>query len=58
MHKMSKNALALGGMKSKEGRDYINQMDEIFVKEHISPGGAADLLAITVMLYKLENTNF
>lgn len=55
MSKMSKKAVDLGGMKTLEGRKYINKMEDVFLKNNISPGGAADLLAITVMIHKLED---
>lgn len=48
-------ALKLGGILSQEGRDYIENLDREFIEKNISPGGAADLLAVTLMLYMLEN---
>lgn len=33
----------------------VKKMDEEFIKRNLSPGGAADLLAITFMLAKLES---
>lgn len=50
----AQQALALGGMKSEEGIAFVNEMNETFIRQRISPGGSADLLAITVMLYELE----
>lgn len=47
-------ALKLGGMKNIEGINHIKHMEEVFTENKISPGGAADLLAITVMIYELE----
>ena len=32
------------------------QLDELFIHKNISPGGAADLLALTYFLYFLERT--
>ncbi|MCX7884554.1 MAG: triphosphoribosyl-dephospho-CoA synthase CitG [Caloramator sp.] len=55
MRSLSKKAIELGGMKSKEGREYIKYIEKIFVKQNISPGGAADLLAATHFIYQLEN---
>lgn len=37
--------------------DLVNQLDKDFIEKNISPGGAADLLAITLMLYLLEVPN-
>lgn len=51
----AKAALALGGMFAEEGRKKIFKMDEEFIEKNISPGGSADLLAVTLMLYLLEN---
>jgi len=51
----AENALALGGAITPEGMDEIIRMDEEFIKHNISPGGCADLLSVTMMLYFLEN---
>lgn len=48
-------ALEAGGMLSEEGRKIIYKQDEEFIKRNISPGGSADLLAITMMLYFMKN---
>ncbi|WP_249323852.1 triphosphoribosyl-dephospho-CoA synthase CitG [Wansuia hejianensis] len=53
--KQAKKALELGGYLSEEGRSFIKEMDEDFIEKNISPGGAADLLAVTLMLYLIEN---
>lgn len=45
---LATHALDLGGMETIEGRDAINNLDFKFSKEKISPGGSADLLAITI----------
>ena len=34
--------------------DEIEKMDELFIQKNLSPGGSADLLAITYFLYELE----
>lgn len=51
----AKKALALGGVYTEEGWYYIVSMDQLFIDENISPGGVADLLAVTTMMYLLEN---
>lgn len=47
--------LKAGGIFEDEGRTKIIQLDKEFIMRNISPGGSADLLAVTVMLYLLEN---
>lgn len=51
----SKEALDLGGYITKEGKEFVNLMDKDFIDKNISPGGSADLLAVTLMLYMLKN---
>ena len=51
----AKQALALGGMFTEEGKQKIFEMDKEFICRNISPGGSADLLAITLMFYFIEN---
>ena len=46
----AESALSRGGMLTPEGRADIEQMDRDFIDRHISPGGSADLLAITYFL--------
>ncbi|MGD9568864.1 MAG: triphosphoribosyl-dephospho-CoA synthase [Sedimentibacter sp.] len=36
-------------------REDIKNLDKQFIAMNISPGGCADLLAVTYMLYFLEN---
>lgn len=54
MKKMANEALSLGSVRTKQGREYIKKMDAVFIENNISPGGVADLLAISVMIYELE----
>ncbi|MCT4606442.1 MAG: triphosphoribosyl-dephospho-CoA synthase CitG [Marinisporobacter sp.] len=49
----AKQALSLGGIFTAEGRKKVMDMDKDFIEKNISPGGAADLLAVTLMLYFL-----
>lgn len=51
----AKEALDLGGMFTREGKSYIRELDSIFIRRNISPGGSADLLSVTFMLFLLEN---
>jgi triphosphoribosyl-dephospho-CoA synthase len=50
----AERALKLGGAFTKEGMQFIRMLDKEFIKDNISPGGSADLLAITIMFYYLE----
>lgn len=52
----AKKVLELGGIHSKKGRMEIQRMDEDFIKRYMSPGGCADLLAITHFAYCMENS--
>lgn len=55
MRAEAKKALELGGIFTPQGQEHIKVMEETFKKHRISPGGAADLAAITAMIYELEN---
>ncbi|MBR3644433.1 MAG: triphosphoribosyl-dephospho-CoA synthase, partial [Parasporobacterium sp.] len=46
-------AIRAGGIFTSEGRSLLREMDADFSKKHISPGGCADLLAVTHFLYKV-----
>ena len=47
--------MADGGMMSKIGRERIHELDSAYsVHKNISPGGSADLLAVTYFLHKIE----
>ncbi|MGB9687004.1 MAG: triphosphoribosyl-dephospho-CoA synthase, partial [Rectinema subterraneum] len=54
MRSEAKTAIRLGGMANKKGRDTIRTMDAKFIERNISPGGCADLLAITAFLQLIE----
>lgn len=45
--------LAVGGMKTAQGRKSCEALDALFIKHNVSPGGVADLLAVTWFLYRL-----
>jgi holo-ACP synthase/triphosphoribosyl-dephospho-CoA synthase len=47
--------MADGGMLSQIGRGRIHELDSVYsVHKNISPGGSADLLAVTYFLHKIE----
>lgn len=52
---MATIALAKGGYFSTQGKEYIEKMDKYFIENNISPGGSADLIAVTIMIYFIEN---
>ena len=52
----ARNALVLGGMRAEEGRRAVREMDAVLVARRLSPGGAADLLAVTVFLHLMETS--
>lgn len=56
MRKLAGIAVEIGGMKTVEGKEFIHDLDRVFNDNNISPGGAADLLAITVMIHELEKS--
>lgn len=45
--------LAVGGMETTEGRKRCEALDVEFIRHNVSPGGVADLLAVTWFLYRL-----
>ena len=49
---------AAGGVYSELGRETAENIEKTYIKERISPGGSADLLAVTIFLYKLKNLFF
>ena len=57
MNNYTINALKLGGIGTKRGAKFINKMDKDFIENNISPGGVADLLAITVLFYFIDKNN-
>lgn len=46
--------LSLGGAGTRSGMDALQQLNLDFIECNISPGGCADLLAVTILLHKLE----
>jgi triphosphoribosyl-dephospho-CoA synthetase len=48
------SVIRLGGMSTEAGREATRAMDISLTKRNISPGGCADLLALTVFLEMLD----
>ncbi|MEN6315354.1 MAG: triphosphoribosyl-dephospho-CoA synthase CitG [Clostridiaceae bacterium] len=46
----ARSAIDAGGILTQEGTRMVDAMDRDFIERNISPGGAADLLAVTIML--------
>ncbi|MBL3540129.1 triphosphoribosyl-dephospho-CoA synthase CitG [Aminivibrio sp.] len=53
VRKEAEKAVKLGGMSSKEGKEAVQKMNGLFTRRNLSPGGSADLLAVTVFLHLL-----
>ncbi|SFB20445.1 triphosphoribosyl-dephospho-CoA synthase CitG [Clostridium frigidicarnis] len=53
-----KNILNIGGMNSTSGRLSIDELDKELSVHRISPGGSADLLALTMFLSDVEKIIF
>lgn len=54
----AENFFSAGGVYSELGRQTAENMEKTYIKERISPGGSADLLAVTIFLYKLKSIFF
>jgi triphosphoribosyl-dephospho-CoA synthase len=51
---ISQEFLTEGGIKQPDAKKKLECMNEEFIKRNISPGGSADLLAVTIFLGMLE----
>ncbi|NLI92623.1 MAG: triphosphoribosyl-dephospho-CoA synthase CitG [Peptococcaceae bacterium] len=54
----AKEIMMAGGMKTEKGRKMIEDLQNEFILENISPGGSADLLGITVFLSLVRDWYF
>jgi holo-ACP synthase/triphosphoribosyl-dephospho-CoA synthase len=45
---------AAGGLATAEGRALLALIDQNFIEQNVSPGGAADLLAVTWFIYRVN----
>ena len=50
-------AIRAGGMATMEGKAMCEALDREFILQNVSPGGVADLLAVTWFLYSLNRLN-
>lgn len=50
----AKHIISLGGMTTEIGKASIASLDSEFIKRNISPGGSADLLAVTVFFNSVQ----
>lgn len=46
-----------GGAFNKD-REYFEKLEKEYISKNISPGGSADLLAVTIYFYKCLNSVF
>ncbi len=53
----SARILTLGGMGTKAGREAVAALDAHLIDSWISPGGSADLVAVTYFLYEMEQSD-
>ncbi len=54
----SAKIVRLGAAFSEEGLSAIEELNVKCIEKNISPGGAADILAVTILLLKLEGINY
>ncbi|HWR40185.1 MAG TPA: citrate lyase holo-[acyl-carrier protein] synthase [Patescibacteria group bacterium] len=53
VREQARQALALGGMYTEPGRAFVLAMDRAFIDAWVSPGGTADMLAVTWFVQRL-----
>ena len=46
--------LQAGGVYQDDWRQQVQRIEQYFIQHNLSPGGSADLLAVTIFLYKVE----
>ncbi|MPN41035.1 2-(5''-triphosphoribosyl)-3'-dephosphocoenzyme-A synthase [bioreactor metagenome] len=54
----AKEILNMGGVFTLEGKQRCHELEDLYIKEHISPGGCADLLAISILLIGVKKIYF
>ena len=55
VQEMAKKFLDDGGVLQHDWKTKLNHMNQYFTAHHLSPGGSADLLGITLFFYKVEH---
>lgn len=53
VREQAQRVIAAGSMETAQGRKQCQDLDESFIRENVSPGGVADLLAVTWFLHGL-----
>lgn len=54
VQKRASGFMDAGGMRQLDAHMQLEQLDELFIEKNISPGGAADLLAVSIFFAMLE----
>jgi len=54
MKSSARSFISAGGIEMTNGVDHLKTMNTLFVKENISPGGCADMLALTLLVKSIE----
>ncbi len=54
----AKVLLDMGGVFTKEGKVKCYELEDLYINENISPGGCADLLAISILLLNVKRKLF
>lgn len=54
----AKELLNLGGVFTDAGKKRCEELEEIYIEKNISPGGCADLLAISILLLNVKKLMF
>ncbi len=49
--------LRIGGASTALGMEALKKLNQKFIHMNVSPGGCADLLAVTILLYRLEQSD-
>ncbi|WP_201592860.1 triphosphoribosyl-dephospho-CoA synthase MdcB [Psychrobacter fozii] len=52
---LAKQFLQAGGVHQSDWRQKVSNINQYFIHNNLSPGGSADLLAVTIFFYKVEN---
>lgn len=52
---LAKQFLQDGGVHQPTWRQKVDNINQYFIHHNLSPGGSADLLAVTIFFYKVEN---